>query len=357
MNLFSLDIFFFSYYIIITVYGAIDFESLGSVGLGSDVFVSDIAVYLNRAFLAIPRTVCQNNISNPTLVDIPWKEYNTIIKLRYNKHIDKQLWAKCDDLQSAVSLAKEGIKSKLWILDQGSQYCNAKIVAFSLFQNGFINQKIDLSDIPREGLNTLVIENSTTLGSHRAFVSNAGSNKILACYLDILRCKTIDVTDADNPARKLIIQSIAFSKLSNEIFFSEGPSRTVFSINLSSFSNNNWKVKGVVLSATSLGSMLGESSGFETDLKNGLLYYLVRDYAIVRWIIGKPMTAENHDVLGQSYTRMPYVSRIFTDPQNGIWALVNPFNAQDCQTDLTNFQSLQRAVKIMRYNRVLDMFL
>lgn len=34
---------------------------------------------------------------------------------------------------------------------------------------------------------------------------------------------------------------------------------------------------------TSHGQKLGPSAGITTDFKNGLIYYLKRDYAIVRW--------------------------------------------------------------------------
>lgn len=34
------------------------------------------------------------------------------------------------------------------------------------------------------------------------------------------------------------------------------------------------------------GEKLGLSSGLESDPKEGLIYYLVRDYAVVRWITG-----------------------------------------------------------------------
>lgn len=62
---------------------ALDLENLRSLGVGDDFYVNDIAVYFNRAFLALPRTVCNNNVTHPTLVEVPWKEVNVILKSRY----------------------------------------------------------------------------------------------------------------------------------------------------------------------------------------------------------------------------------------------------------------------------------
>lgn len=62
---------------------ALDLENLRSLGVGDDFYVNDIAVYFNRAFLALPRTVCLNNVTHPTLVEVPWKEVNVILKSRY----------------------------------------------------------------------------------------------------------------------------------------------------------------------------------------------------------------------------------------------------------------------------------
>lgn len=66
------------------------------------------------------------------------------------------------------------------------------------------------------------------------------------------------------------------------------------------------------------------------------------------------MIAEFHDVLAQSYERLPYVSQIFTGPQNGIWALVNHAGPDSCGSEEANdLETLDtRVVKIMKYNRI-----
>lgn len=45
-----------------------------------------------------------------------------------------------------------------------------------------------------------------------------------------------------------------------------------------SFKDSNLK-----LNATFLGYKLGKSSGLISDFKGGLIYYMIRDYAVMRW--------------------------------------------------------------------------
>ncbi|CAG9773978.1 unnamed protein product [Ceutorhynchus assimilis] len=324
---------------------SLNLKSLESLGISGDSYISDIAVYFNRAFLAIPRNICQNNISSPTLVELPWKEYNVILKSRFNKPLDNQLWAECDNLQNAISLAKETIKSKLWILDKGNKYCPAKLMAYSMLHNVFLdNDVIELAKVPKNRLTSLVIEKNNKFGNHRAFIANAGDNTILACYLNQLDCMHV----------KLLHQfahiSLEFLSISNSKLYVTG-------------SKELQNESSISINAKFLGEKLGSSSGLQADLKDGLIYYLTRDYAVVRWINGESMDAEHHDVLAQSYKRMPYVSRLFSDPQGSVYALVNPFSPEKCVRESTfgndsieDDSVLERTVKIIKYNWVLDKF-
>lgn len=91
---------------------------------------------------------------------------------RFNKPIDGQVWANCRDLQNAISLAKEGAKAKLWILDKGNEFCPAKIRAYNMFHGIFLNEEtVELAEVPKSNLNTIVIENEPKLGNHRLYGS------------------------------------------------------------------------------------------------------------------------------------------------------------------------------------------
>lgn len=71
------------------------------------------------------------------------------------------------------------------------------------------------------------------------------------------------------------------------------------------------------------------------------------------------MDAEHHNVLTQSFEQLPYVADLFTDPQNALWALVNPLPLEGCleinNTITENIPKLEsRVVKILKYNKLVD---
>lgn len=45
---------------------------LNNFGINENYYVSSVAIYRTRAFFALPRSVCYNNVSNPTVVEVPW---------------------------------------------------------------------------------------------------------------------------------------------------------------------------------------------------------------------------------------------------------------------------------------------
>ncbi|XP_050297862.1 uncharacterized protein LOC126737151 [Anthonomus grandis grandis] len=339
----------------------LDMEKLESLGINSDVYISDIAVYLNRAFLTIPRTICDNNVTHPTFVEVPWKEYNVILKSRFSKHIEDQIWAECDNLQNAISLAKEGPKAKLWILDKGNEFCPPKLMTYSIFHNKFLEEEIiELADIPKEGLSTIVVENEPTIGNHRAFIANAGENTILVCFLAKLECNKINLIEKRTPPSTVLVDFLDISKTDSTMYLTGLQSSNLWSFDLANLPTESGKKHDppFAVNVKWVGETLGLSSGLETDYKNGLLYYLTKDYAIVRWNTEEVLQAENHEVLAQSYEKLAYVSRLFTDSQGSVYALVNPFGPFTCNNDTAevNLDSLERVQQIMKYNRLLDRF-
>ncbi|XP_048519723.1 uncharacterized protein LOC125503427 [Dendroctonus ponderosae] len=213
---------------------ALDLDKLKSLGISENVYISDIAVYFNKAFLAIPRTVCTSNVTQPTLLDVPWKEHlNVILKSRFNKPMDGQVWANCRNLQNAISLAKEGAKSKLWILDKGNEFCPAKLRAYNMFHGIFLNEDtIELAQVSKSNLNTIVIEDEPTLGNHRAFIANAGDNKVLVCYLSALACQHLSLLSGENSANPGIVDLLSISRVDSRMFMTSTRSRKVYSVDL-----------------------------------------------------------------------------------------------------------------------------
>lgn len=66
----------------------------------------------------------------------------------------------------------------------------------------------------------------------------------------------------------------------------------------------------------------------------------------------KLLQAEYHRVLYQSYEYFPYVSHLFTGPQMGIWAVINPSPPQTCNKNNTDeiLKVKARIVKLLRFN-------
>ncbi|KAL1498205.1 hypothetical protein ABEB36_009041 [Hypothenemus hampei] len=341
----------------------IDLNKLESFGINKNTFyVNDILIYFNRAFLAIPRSTCQNNISHPTLVELPWKD-NVILKSRMQLPIEGQMWADCKELQNAVSLAKEGVKSKLWILDQGNQFCPAKVMMYSMLHNRFIeNELIDLAEVDRNRLNSLVVENGTKIGDHRAFIGSVGENELLVCYLKNLKCVRAQLlqNSLQTSLKPINGDFLTINKGDSVMFFTSKDSLEVYSLDIQAIPEELQAEPSdnLTILVKYRGNKLGMSSGLMVDSQNGLLYYLTRDNVIVRWNTAKPLQAEYHDVLLQSSTLLPYVSRLFPDLQGNIFALVNMWDPDNClANEEQGNETLERTLRIVKYNWMLDKYL
>ncbi|XP_049826508.1 uncharacterized protein LOC109596953 isoform X2 [Aethina tumida] len=320
---------------------------LSEHGFDNNYYTSSIAIYRNRAFLTLPRTICNLNRSLPTLVEVPWTEdviTNLLSPFVLRKKLDivGQNWGNCKQLQDAISLDVEPKKPNLWVLDKGNDMCPAKLVYYNLFLNS-VQQTCVLTGVARNNLNTITIDPQTTEGV-KAYIGDAGNNILLVVSLQEFKCSFL-----------------AISKSSPVLFMTGWNSTEVFALDLDQLRKDEGPL--IIESRTTvteyyvtyMGNKLGVSRGLETDQKNGLNYYLLRDFAVAQWNINKAMIAENHNILLQSFEKLPYVSQIFND-QQGIWALVNPIDPDLCGSDFDaeDFGNVTaRIVKLVRYNKFL----
>ncbi|KAJ8959609.1 hypothetical protein NQ318_021795 [Aromia moschata] len=356
---------FLLYPFLLTFIGCWD---LSSFGINENYYVSSIGIHRTRAFLTLPRSVCHNNVSNPTVVEVAWTinhiYSSSNIPTKRQKILDYQQWGECKDLQDAISVDVEPKKPKIWILDKGNELCLPKIVSYNLFYNN-IFESCTLTDIPRQNLNTLVIDRAYGKFGHRAYIGNAGDDTILIFFLDELKYWKLKLLHMDYPFISVSADFLSISKIDPVLYITGRNSIELFSIDLENIRNleepliSEAQATNLECKVTFLGHKLEISSGLETDYKNGLSYYLVRDYVVVRWLIGSPLEAEYHNIFAQSYEKLPYVSELFTGPQNGLWALVNPLSPKECMevnnTILENIPRPEnRAVKILKYNKFLD---
>lgn len=77
---------------------------LKAYGISNAYFASSVAVFKNRAFLALSRSVCHNNLTNPTLIEVPWTGENAHRNrgisprtVRFPSSVE-QKWGRCDQV-------------------------------------------------------------------------------------------------------------------------------------------------------------------------------------------------------------------------------------------------------------------
>ncbi|KAJ8984333.1 hypothetical protein NQ317_012552 [Molorchus minor] len=371
MNMISFNVFFKFCYCIRLVTG----WDLSNFNIGTNYYISSIAIYRTKAFLALPRSICHNNVSNPTVVDVPWTgDYiypSTSITANLRHQIlDYQQWGVCEDLQDAISLAVEPKKPKIWILDKGSDLCPPKIASFTLSYNHIYSRHI-LENIPRANLNILVIDPEYDQYGYRAYIGNAGNNILLVFSLEELKLWELTLSPIDYPFGTISVDFMSISKTEPVLYIAGKNTTELFSLKLEQIRDSediltSNQVSSIFLhlgdsveyNVTFHGHKLGLATGLETDLKSGLSYFMVNDNVILRWLIGSPLRAEFHDVLAQSYEKLPYVSDLFTGPQYGLWALVNPLPPEQCiELNAINEnipKPRSRVVRILKYNKFLD---
>ncbi|CAH1116316.1 unnamed protein product [Phaedon cochleariae] len=336
---------------------------LSSYDVEKNLYVSSIAVYRTRAFLALPRSVCHNNETGPTLVETLWTgdifhSSSNLLSGRRQKVQVHQNWNDCEHIQDAISLDIEIKRHRLWILDRGNTLCHPKIISFNLLYN-IISDVSELANISGEHLNVITIDPEIGKHGYRAYIARTGNNEILVLSLNKLIWWKLKLSEPSNPLKTIKADFLAISKTSPQLFLTSKDDDELFALDIKNIRNSENQVAlettVVPYNVTSVGRKLGLSSGLETDLKSGLIYFMTRDYAIVRWVIGSPLEAEFHNVLMQSYDKLPYVSQLFTDPQKSIWALVNKDNPEECSTRSTSNESESalgsRVVRILRYSK------
>ncbi|GJQ83886.1 hypothetical protein Trydic_g19827 [Trypoxylus dichotomus] len=308
-------------------------------------YASSVAVYKNRAFVAIPRSSCYNNISNPTLVEVPWASDDSkhgLFRKKMYPPYKEQRWGSCRDHQDVISLDVDGGRAKLWALDRGSRRCSPKIVIYNLHYNTIASSS-KLIDIDGEKLSNLVIDPDESNSGKKAYVGGI-ENYILVFYARGTKLWKIKILNALDVHIHIPTNFLAISAKAPVLYLTGPDDLKLYSMNLTMLKDGeetNLKRKDVFLQliTTTIGEKLGPSSGLTLDSNDGLYYYMTRDYAVVRWNTSMPLVAEYHDVVMQTYETLPFVSQFFYGPKNSIWALVNPAGPETCQQSNGNIPS------------------
>ncbi|XP_018335166.1 major royal jelly protein 4-like [Agrilus planipennis] len=329
---------------------------LTSHDIKDNYYISSIAVFKNRAFLTLPRTSCFNNISYPTIIEVPWIGSRSV---KVKKSIAfppgiVQVWGVCDKLQDAVAVAVQEPETRLWVLDAGSAICNPKVIVYDLnFDVEF--QKFQLVGIPHGTLTSLVIDENHEGGL--VFVGSKNENTLVVLSLE--ESLWWEVSLRTEQGENVYTEALAISPIEPVLFATNSSKENLYKIKLESIVDN-FRRKNLTRTAVAdfIGNKMGPSGGMLVDLKGGLVYYLTRDYAVVRWDGSQSLKAESHDILAQSFRALPFVPCIFNGPQDGIWALVNPHAPSECPvkgehpvnfTNTEEFKLRTRVIKLLKF--------
>lgn len=167
---------------------------------------------------------------------------------------------------------------------------------------------MNISGVARNNLNTITIDPQTTEGV-KAYIGDAGNNILLVVSLQEFKWWRLNLLEKSEPYMLVSSSFLAISKSSPVLFISgwnstevfaldlnqlrkdEGPliieSRVIFTKFTTNVNCNYYLFQTTVTEyyVTYMGNKLGVSRGLETDQKNGLNYYLLRDFAVAQWNI------------------------------------------------------------------------
>ncbi|KAF2894440.1 hypothetical protein ILUMI_11729 [Ignelater luminosus] len=252
--------------------------------------ITTIVVFRNKAYLTLPRSSCYNNLTDPTLIEAYWNgDKDSLVagrKIAFPSE-NHQNWGKCDQLQDAVSVDVELKKGRLWVLDRGSKKCSPKIVIYNLYTNSEIC-KHELDKNLNENVSCLVVDSSEERNIN-AYIGHDENVLTIFSFKDAnywsLR------TEYQNKSESFIsTRHLALSKVSPVLYIGVDDSSELFYVNLTDIkktkkilSPGSTSMRLPEIKIKLAGYKLGPSAGIIADTSGGLSYFLIRDFAVVRW--------------------------------------------------------------------------
>lgn len=309
--------------------------------------IIDVAFWNNRAFLCMsdkmappkpdkngtdanavskapPRKI---NYLGSAIFEAPWPEDATQSwGLKALKIEAQELESECMKLKAAVAIDIDA-RGRMFTLLLGSKNCHPRIAVIDLVVNRQVS-RTELTNAPRLTLRSLVVDylNSDT----RVYIGGVTDNLLIVySFKEELWWRVkLESTGAALPTPPPVPTAhLALAKREGVLYMTSSNSQFLFSMSLEQLSDID-KADGKsecsqnrTLSPKLVGEKLGKSAGLMSDSRGGLIYSLLRDYAVVRWNTHAPLVAENHEVLIQSADLLPDVRQIFKDSQKNVWAL------------------------------------
>lgn len=301
---------------------------------GTNVTVSHVTMYQNRAFLCVPRESTKQNI---TLLETLWPENDKAIKSSVKvfpaTHLQES--ETCKNIQSSVSTVADTL-GRLFVLDRGWGLCQPKVMVFDLRTGQKITHS-ELTGVPNSQLHTIVVDIVSLYGT-RAYIGDPGDGHLIVYNYKDRHWWRVYLS----PPPGTFITSVpsydmamSTSMVVPVLYLTADTTDKLFSIQLANLRNfagpaaifsDTTEFNATTIPVKLEGSKLGKSTALAVDSHNGVYYFLPRDYACVRWDSRQLMAAESHDIILQSAHTLPYVHQIFTDKQKQVWALLGSRN-------------------------------
>ncbi|XP_034939902.1 major royal jelly protein 1-like [Chelonus insularis] len=348
--------------IIITIITSSTAWNFSKVSLPDDVLIWRFVLWKNRAYLAIPRW--QSGLNNSvTLLEAPWIEPETMFLMNipqpsvkpFPSLQEQSLGDDCDNIISVTGLDIDS-RGRLWVLDSPTSVdCSAKIIIFDLHRRTEVSRST-LTGVATKELKTIVIDPTIGLYGYRGYVGDPGDESIIVYNigrtgqkwwkLKLLHKSTVP---------RIYTGDLAVSKRNSRLYLTGYKSLDLFSIDLDilryedflSFPRKVFRHRNA--SVTWHGIKLGLSSGLLCDSKDGLHYFLVTEYASVRWDTKYDLKATNHEILEQS-EQVLSITDYRTDSQKNVWGLVNghyPFNKRKNLIATKKWNPTSRVIQIL----------
>lgn len=178
----------------------------------------------------------------------------------------KQLWGNCKQLQDAVSVDVETRRGKLFVLDKGSENCDAKVVVFNLYFNYEVASYV-FTGIQRRDLSVIVVDSHVSEQRQFAFVGGL-QGEVVVLSLNEMKFWTIKLVQS-NGVGPILTDSLAVSKNKPQLFITSTHTDDIYSMSLRDLG----KLTDSQVSTYKLCNHIESSH-------NSLLYLLVKKYTV-----------------------------------------------------------------------------
>ncbi|XP_057331862.1 uncharacterized protein LOC130671801 [Microplitis mediator] len=339
--------------------------NFSKVNLPNDVFIWRFSIWKNRVFLAVPRWGKSSN-NSVTLLEAPWIEPEVFNLMNipsppataFLSTEIQSLGNDCKNLQSVTGLDIDN-HGRLWVLDSPQDIeCPAKIIIYDLHNNEEISRE-NLTGIPRKNLKCLVIDPVIGPWGHRGYVGDSGDESIIILNIGHTgQRKWWKLHLQHGPTvPRVYTNDLAISRKNKRLYITGTNSLDLFYIDLDNLRNNDrlllskHKIVEKSHNVSWAGVKLGTSTGLLCDSKDGLHYFLVSEYASVRWDTKYDLKAASHLILLQS-ERVLSITDYRMDSLKNVWGITNPLYKNNNSIDtIHNWNLTSRIVKISECNQ------